>query len=115
MEIYHQEINPLKVITFWSEVIKSGEGGILVNHDGEQIKGILGFTSGEDPFQGTHEVLIQFIYILPEYRGGQVFNQLISEVEGWGYPIELSLSTSKVNKAMSRRGYEPKNIIYRKG
>lgn len=83
-------------------------------HNGEDIQGFLGYCFGDNLFEPEEEIEVLFMYVLPQYRGGEILNELLGHLDEKGYPITLTLKDDQHRASIAKWGYHPEVILYRR-
>ena len=113
-EVYQGPVNKEKFHQYWDMVIETNSGGILVHHTNEAIKGFLGYVCDTNPCTYEDGLCVIFIYVLPEYRGGHIYEDLISNLEILSDTIEIYAHSPGAQIFLEKRGYYQTSVIYRK-
>lgn len=77
---YPGKFNVEHFIGFWRRALDVGTGHVLSSWDSGKLVGIMGFMEGQDQFTAAQLCLVNWWFVLPEYRHKGYGSELLRDV-----------------------------------
>jgi len=109
IDLNYPEINPDKVKNFINLMLQRGKIVCVKNLDSNQLIGICIFCKSTYWWSEQETMIIQLIYVVPEFRNFKLMNQLLDSVKqvSKNNPILLSITSKlQADNLFEKLGFE---------